>query len=172
MTKLIEFKWTRSGIAHIGKRQLQGVGRAAIGEAGALWWKKYLRLHFMNTGRWRYNYEPRGFKYNKRKRERDIIGGVRSLGENKPLVWSGRTRESATRTKTIETVARNYKNYEARVIMPAPALNFQPVLREELTRLHPQEIKMMEKEFAAEFERQLNNLGHTNKKTKTYRAAA
>ena len=88
------------------------------------------------------------------------------------MVWSGDTRRSVLKTNRIEEKAKNYQNYAADIIMPAPTLNFNPGLRDELTRLIPVELRMMEKEFAAEYERQLNKRGRTNQETTTYRAAA
>ena len=140
--------------------------------AADLWVKKYLRLHFKATALYRYNYGFRPTKYRKRKLEREWIGESRAIGEDLPLVWSGRTRESAIRNNRIEVSATNYKLYRSEVIMPTPALNFQPELRDELTTLNPVEIRMMQRAFGTEYKRQLNKRGRTKKTTKTYRAAA
>ena len=169
---LINIKLTKSGVAGIGRRELREVGRESIRAAAALWIKKYLPLHFKATARFRYDYAFRPAKYRKRKRNREWIGDSRAIGEDLPLVWSGRTRESALNNNRIEAIAKNYKLYRSEVIMPTPALNFQPELRDELTALSSVEIRMLQREFGEEYERQLNKRGRTKKTTKTYRAAA
>ena len=168
---LITIKFTKRGVTNIGKNDLREVGRQAIYKAGEHWWKKYLHLHFMATGRFRYNYEARSWKYRMRKKKRGMNSErIKAIGEDLPLGFTGRTRESAKRKMKIEVKAPNYKRYVAHVILPTPALNFVPGLQDELRRLIPQEIRAMEKTFGVEFERQLRKRGRTGAVTKTYKA--
>jgi len=172
---LITIKITKSGVAGIGRRELQAVGRESIRAAANLWVDKYLPLHFKRSAILRYSYKPRKHAYRTRKIKKSFTYGPdkrRAIGEDVPLVFTGRTRESATQNNRIEAKASNYKSYYANITMPAPALNFLPHLRDELTRIHPQEARAMERLFGKEYEKQLNKRGRTNKKTKTYKAAA
>lgn len=170
---------TRSGLAAIGKRGFQEVGRAAIHAAGLYWWTKYLPLHFTKAAYLRYRFASRDSRTNKYKRERRSwpFGEHTepAIGEVKPLVYTGRSREAALRSPNIRAKAPNYQTYRADVIIDAPAFNFgagkRIDMRDEVTRFTPQEEKTLEKVFAAEWERQLVAKGVASPK-RTRRIAA
>jgi hypothetical protein len=150
---------TRSGISAIGKRGFQEVGRLAIEAAASYWFDNYLPLHFQNIAYRRYSYASRSTVYNESKAKRRKYDDTQALGEVKPLVFTGRSRESALRSPNIKAKAPNYQSYRADVIIDAPAFNFgvgkRIDMRDEVTRFTPQEEKTMEKVFAEVWEKQL-----------------
>lgn len=184
MIFFMTIRFTRSGVAGIGRRQLQEIGRLAIGAVGLYWWKNYLPIHFTRRALRRYHYRPREgdpgsgrpFKgsYSEAKTKHAENGQkVRAIGENKPYVWSGRSRSQATASPHIVTVAPNYKTYRAEVRIPTNTLNY---LRgrinadEELRRTTPDEDRQHERVFADEYEAQLNLVGRTARMTTTIAA--
>jgi hypothetical protein len=154
---------TRSGLAAIGRRGFQEVGRNAIAAAGLYWWTKYLPLHFSNVAYLRYRYTTRDRRVEKLKRDRKPwpFGEHTepAIGEVKPLVWSGRSRETALSHPNINATAKNFQTYRADVVIDARAFNFgagkRINMRDEVTRTTAQEEKTLENVFAAEWERQL-----------------
>lgn len=181
---MLTIKFTRSGVSGIGRRVLQEVGRAAMLAVGYYWWKNFLPLHFMRTAIQRYGYTPRAgdfgsgvpFKgsYTEGKvRGRANGAGVRSIKENKPFVWSGRSREQATSTPNITATAKNFQTYTCHVNIPANTLNF---LRgrinadKEIRATTPDEERILEQVFADTYEAELNRHGRTLKTTKTIAA--
>lgn len=166
---MIRIKFTRTGVLGIGRRDLQEVGRRSILAAAKLWYGTYLKKHFTPQARYRYGYAPRKPGYRKDKRNRGIAGSdkVRSIGEDAPLVWSGRSRESALGGSNITATAKNFKTYSAEVPITAPTLNFVKSSREELTTVNVDEELAMQDVFAEVFERELNKRGRTRRKTKS-----
>ncbi len=167
---------TRSGLATIGRRGFQEAGRLAIASAAQYWFDKYLKLHFENIAYRRYGYKSRNRKYDESKAaRRKADDGLRALGEVKPLVFTGRSRERALSAANIKAKAPNYQTYRADVIIDAPAFNFgvgqriDP--RDEVTRFTPQEEKTMERVFAVEWNKQLTRLGLAAPKRTTRTAA-
>lgn len=160
---MIKITITRSGLAAIGKRGFQEAGRLAIHAAAMHWWKVFLPLHFTNVAYIRYRYAVRDRRTLKYKANRNPWpfgeNTAPAIGEVKPLVFTGRSRESSLRSPNIQAVAPNYQTYRADVIIDAPAFNFgvgkRIDMRDEVTRFTPQEEKTMEKVFAAEWEKQL-----------------
>ena len=169
----------KDGVAGITRSALGDVGRAAVRRPALLWWRKFLPIHFTNRASNRYGYAPRSGEpgsgrafrgsYSEAKLKRKKIAGVQAIGEVKPLVWSGRSRERATSSPNIETVAQNFRSFEARVILDVPALNFKPRLREELIADYESEIQAMNRSFDRAFELELNKLGRTRHAVKTIR---
>lgn len=176
---MITITITKSGVAGISKQTLRHVGRVAIRAAAILWWEKFLPIHFTKRAIRRYGYTPRkgepgsGRKFRgsyaeSKIKQRSNGDGVKAIGENKPLVWSGRSRTQATQSQNIKAVASSFSNYRADVIIPANTLNF---LRgrinadTELRATTSAEEKEIEKVFADAFEAELNRLGRTNRTT-------
>ena len=158
---MLKFTFTRKGVAAIGKRNLQQIGRNAIGAAAMQWFERYLPLHFQNIAYLRYRYAPRDKRTNVTKRVRGYWpfgenNDVRAIGEVLPLVFTGRSREQALSGPNIRTVAPNYKSYRADVVINARAFNFgagkRIDMRDEVTRFTKAEESAMEKRFAKEFE--------------------
>lgn len=178
---MIAVKITKDGISGISKREMQKVGRAAIGAAAFHWWKTFLPIHFTKRASKRYNYVERqgevGFwrtSYTRMKVERSTIAGVQAIGEAKPLVWSGRSRESATTTQKITTKAPNYATYEGRAVINARALAFiakKGMGYQEVIRTTPQEDGALASVFMRAFEEELNKRGRTRRTTTTIKAA-
>lgn len=181
---MLTIKFTRSGVSGIGRRVLQEVGRTAIFATGFYWWQHYLPIHFTRRALKRYNYAPRQgdpgggrpFKgsYSEAKIKRRKNGdGVQAIGENKPFVWSGRSREQATGTPNITATAKDYQTYTCHVAVPANTLNF---LRgrinadKEIRATTPEEERQLEQIFADVYEAELNARGRTTKTTKTIAA--
>lgn len=160
---MIRIEITRSVLATVGKRGFQAAGRAAIQAAGQHWFDKYLPLHFQNIAYRRYRYKSRSNQYNESKAKKRKFGDLNALGEVKPLVFTGRSRERSLSTPNIKAKAPNYQTYRADVIIDAPAFNFgvgnRIDMRDEVTRFTPQEEKTMERVFAVEWNKQLNARG-------------
>lgn len=166
---------SRSGLSTIGKRGFQEIGKAAIEKAAEYWHATYLKLHFDNIAYRRYGYTSRAKETDRAKVNRyKSSDGERAIGEVKPLVFTGRSRERALGKKIIRSTAPNYQTYRAEVVIDAPAFNFgkgvtitktmdgtkvrsrkEIDMRDEVKRVTPQEEKTLEKVFAQEWEKQL-----------------
>lgn len=182
---MITIKFTRTGVAGIGKRQLQAIGRAAVYAVGFYWWKNYLPIHFTRAALNRYKYAPRqgdpgggrpfkgSYAELKVKRGTFINESIPAIGENKPFVWSGRSREQALGSSHVTATAKNHQTYEARVMIPANTLNF---LRgrinadKEIRATTRVEEMKLEEVFGANFEAELNKVGRTQRTDKTIAA--
>lgn len=164
---MIRIQITKSGLATIGKRGFQDVGRQAIEKSVRYWWEKYLPLHFKNVAHLRYGYAGRDKRTNEMKRQRRPwpFGEDRTpaVGEVAPLVFTGRSRERALSSPNISAKAPNYQKYVGQAIINAPAFNFgkgkRIDMRDEVTRLHPTEASMLEKIFVREWNRLLRLAG-------------
>lgn len=170
---------TRSGLATIGRNGFREAGRLAIHAAGLYWWQKYLPLHFSNIAYLRYRYASRDSRTSKYKRQRRPwpFGEHTepAIGEVKPLVFTGRSREAALRAPNIKSKAPNFETYRVEVIIDAPAFNFgagkRIDMRDEVTRATPQELKTLDNVFVAEWNKELNRLGlRAPKRTRTIAA--
>jgi hypothetical protein len=163
---MLKIQIERSGLATIGKRGFQVAGRAAIEVTARYWFDNYLPLHFQNIAYRRYRYLRRDNKYNQRKARKTAFegeDGVAAVGEVKPLVFTGRSRERSLSAPKIRAKAPNYQTYRADVIIDAPAFNFgvgkRINMRDEVTRFTPQEEKTMERVFVVEWNKQLKSMG-------------
>ncbi len=161
---MLRIQITRSGLSAIGKRGYQEAGRLAIQAAAQYWFDSFLKLHFENIAYRRYRYANRNRKYEESKvKKRKADDGLHALGEVKPLVFTGRSRERALSAPNIKAKAPNYQTYRADVVIDAHAFNFgvgkRIDMRDEVTRFTPQEEKTMERVFAVEWEKQLIRLG-------------
>lgn len=154
---------TKSGLATLGRRGFQEVGRLAIAAAALYWWTKYLPLHFQPVAHMRYRYQSRDKRTNELKRQRRPWPFGENLapaiGEVKPLVFTGRSRARVLSHPNITAKAPNYQTYRATVTLDAPAFNFgvgkRIDMRDEVTRTTPQELVTLDNVYAAEFEKQL-----------------
>lgn len=181
---MVTIKFTRSGVSGISRRLLQSVGRAAAFATALYWAQNYLPIHFTKRAIRRYGYAPRSgepgsgkaFKgsYSEAKLKRRSNGdGVQAIGEVKPFVWSGRSREKALSGANVTAVARNYQSYEGRIAIPTDTLNY---LRGrinadvELRAVSREEAAQLEVIFGDTYEAELNKLGRTNSVTKTIAA--
>lgn len=167
---MLKITITKSGIAAIGRRGFQEVGRESIRAAADYWWRKYLPLHFQNIAHLRYRYANRLPSTNRKKKDRlPFLEGVGdqtpAIGEKLPLVFSGRSRERALSHPNIKATAKNAETYNAQVIIDAPAFNFSAGkrinTRDEVTRDTPQENQTLEKIFAKEWDSRLRAKGLT-----------
>ena len=178
---LIDVRITVSGVAGIGRRELQAVGRDAVAFAAERWWREYLPIHFTKRATRLYDYNPRqgeagsgrAFRgsYSWMKLERMKIAGKRAIGEVKPLVWSGESRERATSNQNIQATAKNFRTYKADVIINAPSLNFVVGSRVEITATTVEEDRSLERTFARRFEGNLRRRGRTGRRTLQLKAA-
>ena len=176
----MQIYFTRTGVAGIGRRALQAVGRAAMITTATFWQTKFLPLHFTRRAFRLYGYKPRSgdpgsgkpFKgsYAESKVRRKANGeGVRAIGENKPFVFSGRSRDQAVNQSNVTATARNYQTYEGRVAIPANTLNFlrgRIDAAKEIRATNPNEEQQLERVFADAFELELNKVGRTNRVSK------
>lgn len=174
---MLKITITRKGIAAIGKNGFREAGRAAIRAAAEYWHSKFLPLHFQNIAYTRYRYERRDKRTNQLKAARKPWpfgeNTQPALGEVKPLVYSGRSRNAAQQ-QNIKAVATSFERYRADVIINAPAFNFgigkRIDMRDEVTRITPLENRTLEIEFARVWEETLKSRGLSA--TKTTRIAA
>lgn len=159
---MLKIEMTRKGIAAIGKRNLQRIGREAVYEAAEYWWAFYLPLHYKNTAYRRYHFAPRDKRTDQLKRDRKPWpfgehNDVPALGEVVPHVFSGRSRERALARPNIKARAPNFETFQATVTIDAPAYNFSAGkridLRDEVTRSTPQEESRLQQTFAKAFRR-------------------
>lgn len=158
---MIRIEITRKGLLTIGRRGFQAIGRQAIEEAVHYWWSKYLPLHFKNVAYLRYGYERRDNRTAKLKLNKQPwpFGDdeTAAIGEDVPLVFTGRSRERALSAPNIHAVAPNYQTYEGRAIIHAPAFNFgagkRIDMRAEVTKLHPTEESKLQKVFQSAWNR-------------------
>lgn len=164
---MMRIQITKSGLATIGKNGFREAGRAAIRVPAEHWWKVYLPLHFKAIAYLRYNFASRDRRTSQYKRDRKPwpFGEHTepAIGEVKPMVFTGRTRERLTANQNIKVKAPNYQSYRADVILDAPALNFSAGkridLRDEITRDTPQERITMGQMFDREWNKQLKAQG-------------
>jgi hypothetical protein len=152
---------------------MQAAGRVAMRAVGGYWVRTYLPLHFENTAFFRYGYTARNPAYRKRKINGGTLGGEQSIGEDRPLVWSGRSRERAKAAR-VEAKAPSGSKAYAEVVIDAPALNFRPVgsridMRDEVTRVNQQEISVLSDIFVRAYEKELIRMG---KMKRRYRKVA
>lgn len=161
---MLKFTITREGLSAIGKTGYRDAGREAVRAVGMYWWENYLRLHFENIAYLRYRYPGRNKKYEKAKlRGKKSPDGVPAIGEVKPLVFTGRSRERALSSPNVKAKAKTYETYRADVIIDAPAFNFgigkRIDMRDEVTRTTPQELVTLENIFVREWNKQLKARG-------------
>jgi hypothetical protein len=156
------------GMAAMKPADIRAAGRAALRVVGMYWITNYLPLHFKKTAFQRYGYTPRNPSYSKRKRAGGTIGGVEAIGEDLPLVWSGRSRERSRNSRfALENNSGN--SVAGNVIINAPALNFRPTgsridMRDEVTRVNNQEIRTLADVFTRHFEDELQKRGATKRR--------
>jgi hypothetical protein len=161
---MIRISITKSGLATIGKNGFREIGRQAIETCVRYWWEHYLPLHFTPAAHIRYGYASRGPNYRKAKL-RGAAGsdGVRAIGEDKPLVFTGRSRERALSSPNISAKSPSFERYVGKAIINAPAFNFgagkRIDMRDEVTRLNPTEAAYLDKLFTREWNRLLRLAG-------------
>lgn len=159
---MIRISITRSNLMTVGKRGFQEIGRKAIAAACLHWWAKYLPLHFQDIAYLRYRYAHRDKRTNAMKRERrpwpfgDNLQPA--IGEVKPLVFTGRSRDIALSHPNIKAKAPNYQTYYGEVIINARAFNFgvgkRIDTRDEVTRATPQELTTLDDVFTRTFNKE------------------
>jgi hypothetical protein len=158
------------GVAGLKPSQIRAAARVAMQAVGDRWIKEFLPRHFTQSATARYGYTPRSLSYRRRKRYGASINGVQSIKEDRPLVWSGRSRERAKGARTEAKAPSSTRAY-ADVIIDVPALNFrfkgsQINMRDELTRVIPAEAEDLAALFVRIFEREITRLGKTTRRTK------
>jgi len=156
---------TLDGIAGLKPNQIRAAARVAMKAVGDRWIADMLPRHFLQSATARYSYANRDPVYRRRKRLGAEIAGVASIKEDKPLVWSGRSRERAKAART-EAKAPSATQAICDVIINAPALNFRYKdsninMREEVTRVLPSEAEQLAALFVRIFDRELDRLGRT-----------
>lgn len=108
---------------------------AAVASAGELWKREFLPRHFTFEAYRLYNYQPRARSTAARSR--------RINGRALPLVRTGQLRRMATG----EAGPATGKGGRLQVVIPAPYyINFKRQIRDELTRVHPSELRAMAEE--------------------------
>ncbi len=159
---------TIDGVAGLKPNQVRAAARVAMQAVGDYWIKHFQPRHYQANATALYGYAPRSATYRRRKRAFAEFAGVRSIGEDKPLVWSGRTRELAKAARTEAKAPSSTRAY-ADVIINAPALNFKGGvskidMRGEATRVLPAEAEVLAALFVGVFERELTRLGKAKRR--------
>ena len=156
--------------------------RAAMQAVGDTWDYRYKMLKFRDLAVRRYGLAPRrgepgsgrAFKgsYAEAKLKRRANGqNVRSIGESKPFVWSGNSRERAQHNARVKATAASSTRGECQNIIDVPTLNLTPEggrinLREEFERVTDDERAACEAEGLHRFQLELEK-----KPSKTTRIA-
>ena len=129
-----------SGVGIRSWREMAKAGMFAVGMAWQRWFKM---LHFAPDARSRYGYKPRSAKYRRRKEKRGVPGFL-------DMILSGDTRRDVGRLHVPRAVPTRVS-----LVMPtAPYVQMRPRYRdapnlgEELTRVVPDEVEVLEKVFA------------------------
>ena len=134
--------------------------KTAFERIGQAWHHKYKMLKFTDGAARRYGLTPRkgepgsgrAFRgsYTEAKLKRHRNGrGAQAIGETKPFVWEGRSRNDAkASTKVIARAKRGFGSADC--IINAPALNLKPKsgrinVREEFERVTAEEVRDLEK---------------------------
>lgn len=148
---MIRIKIETRGLLTIGRNGFREIGKEAIRESLVYWSQNYKKLHFENIAYRRYGYKSRNKKYNESKEKRRKFGDLNAIGEVKPLVFTGRTRERVLGREKITVKAPNYQTYSASEVLDAPVLNFgsgQRIdMRAELLASNAQEAKTLDDKF-------------------------
>src|SRR5262245_52096293 len=137
---MVKASITLDGIVALTPEQIRAIGRKALRAVGRRWIDTMLPIHFTNAAFSKYGYQPRNEYYRRRKRTRREITGVTPIGEDKPLVWTGRSREGAQRARFKLENSGSTTTAAGEVIINAPALNFRPTgstinMLDEVTRV-------------------------------------
>lgn len=172
----------RKGVAAVGKKEQRNALRSSMGHIGERHHALYKMLKFLDSAVSRYGLTPRSgepgsrhkFKgsYTEAKLKRKVNGlGSRAIGETKPFVWSGGTRQSARASRKVINKAQSAARGSCDVIVVAPLLNLTPKggrikPREEFERIAEVERKSQEAE-GLRFYRE--KLAKTRTKTSTHR---
>lgn len=165
---MLRIQMSRRGVAAIGRRTLQRIGREAIYASALQWFQRYLPLHYKNTAYQRYHYAARDKRTEDLKRHHQPWpfgehNELPAIGEVLPHVFTGRSRERALSTQNIIAAAPNFETFRAEVHINAPAYNFSAGkridLRDEVTRHTPQEDSAMQQTFAKGFRRGVASSG-------------
>jgi hypothetical protein len=168
---IVRFKLDVDGLAAIPPSVRRNVFRDAIGDAGDWWWTNRLPLHFTNQAYAIWGYTRRQPGYERAKRQRRANGnGVRAIGEVKPNVWSGESRERS-RTKDVRPKAASSTRCHVDVVINAPALNFKNPKsavnpRAEVTALTESERLKAQDVFQSSAIRRFEAAGHNHRISK------
>lgn len=153
--------------------------RKAFSFIGESWHNRFKMEKFKDSATRKYGLSPRSgepgsgraFKgsYTQRKLRRGSNGQTNAIGETKPFVWSGLSRNNARASRKV--VAKAVRGYgSADCIINAPTLNLRPKggrinLREEFERVTEEERRTLEKDglfiYGAELARAVKSAGKT-----------
>ncbi len=163
------------GFAAATKRDLQNAQRDTWRFIG-LWWHRTLKaVKFTKRGATRYKYAPRsgnpgsGRRFKGSYAQAKVLKtkyrglGVPSIGENKPNVWSGRSRASAMAGRKVKATASSSGKGSVDITINAPALNFKNPKskahpRKEVTATTSAEISEMERVSLNRFEKNVTRI--------------
>lgn len=162
-----------SGIKQIGRQAMRTALREALGVVGSYWRRYYLPIHFTKAAIRRYNYAPRagdpgsGRAFKGSYQWRKLKGyknseGIPSARTTRPLVYTGRSEQSAKRG-TITPRAQSAERGYVDISIPAPALNFKPAgskvdMRAEVTAVTPAEEKKLEEILYRDIEKRITRI--------------
>jgi len=145
----IKIDWSgypEAKISHLRRGTKRGLEKAVLH-----WHRTYAKRHFWPSAKARYNYKDRSAAYERRKRRR--------FGHNKPLVWSGKSRDQIlSHIRVTTTVTREKRR--AKGSLTAPRYFWMtraghPNKGNEALRVIPEEKSKLHQIVVAEIEKEL-----------------
>lgn len=130
--------------AGVGIRSWREIGKAGMFAVGVAWDRYFKMLHFAPDARSRYGYKPRSAAYRRRKAKKGVPGFL-------DMVYSGDTRRDVARMQLPRAFPSRVS-----IVMPTaayvqmrpdPRHRDAPNLGEELTRVVPDELQVLESVF-------------------------
>ena len=162
MPAAVSMTLTSKGAAAFRKGDMQKAGRVAMRVVGKLHHRLFKPRKFAPNSSQRYKLKRRSPKYQKANAGRGTNqSDVRSIGENIPFVWSGRTRTIAMGGNKVDARAPSSARHFVDVILNAPQLNQVPWVREEFERINKNEIAELKRAGVKRYERELTRGGRT-----------
>jgi hypothetical protein len=132
----VKQKLEADGLMAATRTDLRNAQRETWSDVGLEWHRTMKAEKFTKAGAAKHNFTPRRgdygsgvpFKgsYTQAKILRRRNGqGVRSIGENRPNVWSGQSRSQAMASNKVTAKAKSFDQGSVDIHINAPALNFK-----------------------------------------------
>ena len=104
MPVVIRTRITYTAPAEVSARRLSRHVKAALMETGARWHHRMYGRHFEPFAPAKYGYAARSRSYREAKR-----AGLAPSGEDRPIVWTGRTEEDSTRAARVTGTSKHVR---------------------------------------------------------------
>lgn len=141
---------------------MQKAGRVAMRVVGKLHHRLFKPKKFGPNALQRYKLRRRSAKYRRANAGHGTNQqGIRSIGEDIPFVWSGRTRTLAMGSNKVDARAPSASRHFVDVILNSPQLNQVPWVREEFEKINKNEIAELRKQGIKRYDRELSRNGRS-----------